>query len=115
MRLSSIGLLSCLLMPSLAEAGTFEVKGKLNGVQRAPLEPGSTGSNVYTATIPENWIKTPETVESDVRRANRSIVLHSSMRGAFSTGLACLACCNPRSDGWSSRRLCPTSPRTSRS
>ncbi len=44
---------------------TVEVKGKLNGVQRAPLEPDSIGTNVYTAAIPENWIKTPETVESD--------------------------------------------------
>ena len=45
---------------------TVEVKGNLNGVQRAPLEPDGASSNVYSATIPENWIKTPETVESDV-------------------------------------------------
>jgi hypothetical protein len=44
---------------------TVQVKGNLNGVQRAPLEPDSTGINVYTAAIPENWIKMPETVESD--------------------------------------------------
>ena len=31
----------------------------------APLEPDTTGINVYTAAIPENWIKMPETVESD--------------------------------------------------
>jgi hypothetical protein len=43
-----------------------EVKGKLNGVHSVPLELNSTGTNVYTATIPENWIKEPETVESDV-------------------------------------------------
>jgi hypothetical protein len=44
-----------------------EVRGKLNrGRHSAPLEPNSAGSNVYTATIPENWIKEPETVESDV-------------------------------------------------
>ena len=45
---------------------SIEVKGKLNGVHSVPLELNSTGSNVYTATIPENWIKEPETVESDV-------------------------------------------------
>ena len=44
---------------------TVQVKGNLNGVQRAPLEPDTTGINVYTAAIPENWIKMPETVESD--------------------------------------------------
>jgi hypothetical protein len=44
-----------------------EVRGKLNrGRHSAPLEPNSAGSDVYTATIPENWIKEPETVESDV-------------------------------------------------
>jgi hypothetical protein len=36
------------------------------GGHSAPLEPDSAGTNVYTATIPENWIKEPETVESDV-------------------------------------------------
>jgi hypothetical protein len=46
---------------------TFEVMGKLNrGRHSAPLEPNSAATNVYTATIPENWIKEPETVESDV-------------------------------------------------
>jgi hypothetical protein len=46
---------------------TVEVRGKLNrGGHSAPLEPDSAGTNVYTATIPENWIKEPETVESDV-------------------------------------------------
>jgi hypothetical protein len=45
-----------------------EVRGTLNGVYSKPLELNSTTSstNVYTATIPENWIKEPETVESDV-------------------------------------------------
>jgi hypothetical protein len=92
---------------------TVEVKGKLNGVQRAPLEPDITGTNVYTATIPENWIKTPETVESDVPPSQPlDVTLHAVHSP---TGLDCLACCDPRSNGWSSHRACPTSPRTSRS
>jgi hypothetical protein len=44
-----------------------EVRGKVNrGRLSAPLEPNTAGTNVYTATIPENWIKEPENVESDV-------------------------------------------------
>jgi hypothetical protein len=43
-----------------------EVRGKVyRGRHSAPLKPSSAGSNVYTATIPENWIKEPETVESE--------------------------------------------------
>jgi hypothetical protein len=60
-----------------------EVKGKLNGVHSVPLELNSTGSNVYSAMIPENWIKEPETVES--------AVLPSSVTATTRFRLACPA------------------------
>jgi hypothetical protein len=45
------------------------VNGTVNGVHSVPLQLNSPGSNAapngYTATIPENWIREPETVESE--------------------------------------------------
>ena len=45
---------------------TVVVNGTVNGGHSVPLELGTAGTNVYTAKIPETWIKEPETVESDV-------------------------------------------------
>ena len=45
---------------------TVVVNGTVNGGHSVPLELGTAGANVYTAKIPETWIKEPETVESDV-------------------------------------------------
>jgi hypothetical protein len=93
-----------------------EVRGKLNrGRHSAPLEPITAGANVYTATIPENWIKEPETVESGVLRTTRFRFLASRPCHVCSIWLDRLACCDPRSSGLSSCRACPASPRTSRS
>lgn len=54
MRLRSIGLLSCLLMSSLAEAGTFEVKGKDFLVDGKPLQILS-GEMHYPRVPREYW------------------------------------------------------------
>jgi hypothetical protein len=58
---------------------TVEIKGKLNEAYSVPLKhkTGVGVTNVYTATIRGNWIKEPETVESDVLpldSAPRSVV-----------------------------------------
>ena len=94
-----------------------EVKGQSNGVHSVPLELNSTGTNVYTATIPENWIKEPETVESAVLPSSVTVTTRfrfaSPPRRPIESDR--LACCDPRSSGLASRRACRTSPRTSRS
>jgi hypothetical protein len=65
---------------------TVEVRGKLNKVHSAPLQLSSAyaDQNVYEATIPENWLKEPETVENGVLPSHaaataclRSLALHA--------------------------------------
>jgi hypothetical protein len=102
---------------------TVVVKSKLNGVHSVPLQLNSPGSNAvpngYTATIPENWVKEPETVESEGLPSSvarpRDSAPSPRVPTASSDLIDRLACCDSRSSGLSSCRACPTTPRTSRS
>jgi hypothetical protein len=82
---------------------TVVVKGQLNGVHSVPLELDGSDTNVYTATIPGNLIKEPETVESDVLPSSAA-PRSSRARRVVQCNSIGFACCDPRSNGSPSSR-----------
>jgi hypothetical protein len=43
----------------------LDILGSLNKNHSTPLAQTSNGTNVYKATIPELWVREPETVQSE--------------------------------------------------
>jgi hypothetical protein len=77
---------------------TVEVTGKLNGAYSVPLKLDGSGTNVYTATIRETWIKEPETVESGVLPSSSAPRSSRACRVVQCNSVG-FAFCDPRSKG----------------
>jgi hypothetical protein len=92
----------------------LEIRGNLNKNHSIPLQLKADGSNVYSATIAETWVREQETIQSEAyaayglfsfalwQLACSAAVHHDSPRRVTDPS----ACRGPRSSGWRSPVAC---------